>query len=84
MIENKRREARGEELLSRLDQDAAEEPDTDTTAAQATESQESEQEEQDVLLTEAGNVLVDTLLLKRRAYAAHTPPMREEKLDAAN
>ena len=39
----------------------------------AEEEAEAETEEPDVLLSEAGNVLVDMLLLKQRAYAVHTP-----------
>jgi carboxyl-terminal processing protease len=73
-IENKRRKAKGEELLSALDQEDADDEE-------ATEQAVSEEEEelQDVLLTEAGNVLVDALLLKQRAYALHTPVAAEEK-----
>jgi len=74
-IENKRRQARGEELLASFDEaegetdEAAEGEDDSVTAG----GEEEEEEETDVLLTEAGNVLVDALLLKDRRFAAHTP-----------
>jgi len=67
-IENKRRKARGEEPLAALDK--ADEAETDEEAAPA---QEEESELDDVLLTEAGNVLADSVLLTRRAYAVRTP-----------
>jgi carboxyl-terminal processing protease len=76
LIENKRRKAKGEEPLASLDEEeeveedleAVEEGDADLVA-----EEEAEPEEPDVLLSEAGNVLVDVLLLKERAYAVHTP-----------
>jgi carboxyl-terminal processing protease len=76
LIENKRRTAKGEEPLASLDEEeeveedleASEEEDVDLVA-----EEEAEPEEPDVLLSEAGNVLVDVLLLKERAYAVHTP-----------
>lgn len=86
LIENKRRVAKGEEPLASLDeedevadeialeidvdQEASEEAEVDLVAEAV---EEAEGEEPDVLLTEAGNVLVDVLLLKERAYAVHTP-----------
>ena len=80
-IENKRRVAKGEEPLASLeaedDDDAADDADgesADIEDADAVASEDSEEEEEpDVLLTEAGNVLVDVLLLKQRAYALHSP-----------
>ncbi|MEP1471666.1 MAG: carboxy terminal-processing peptidase [Halieaceae bacterium] len=91
-IENKRRAAKGEELLASLDDldeddtsdadesqstedDTAEASDADAVAANAEDSAEEDSEEDDapdVLLTEAGNVLVDALLQKRRAFAVNT------------
>jgi carboxyl-terminal processing protease len=76
LIENKRRTAKGEEPLASLDEEeeveedleASEEEDVDLVA-----EEEAESKEPDVLLSEAGNVLVDVLLLKERAYAVHTP-----------
>jgi carboxyl-terminal processing protease len=70
-IENKRRIALGEEPLASLDEEEStddEAVDTDTVAAEDEES-----DEPDVLLTEAGNVLVDTLVLKQQRYALHAP-----------
>ncbi|MCP5131765.1 MAG: carboxy terminal-processing peptidase, partial [Pseudomonadales bacterium] len=80
-IENKRRVAQGEDPLASLaaeaDDDAADDADgesADIEDADAVASEDSEEEEEpDVLLTEAGNVLVDVLLLKQRAYALHSP-----------
>ena len=36
-------------------------------------AEEVADEDDDVLLLEAGNVLVDALLIKQRRFAAHTP-----------
>jgi carboxyl-terminal processing protease len=97
-IENKRRAAKGEDLLASLDEleedDAVEteevasgdaetasdesadvetagaQPDSDD--AESTVAEAEEDDIPDVLLTEAGNVLVDALLLKRRAFAVNT------------
>jgi carboxyl-terminal processing protease len=69
VIENKRRKAKGEEPLASLDNDEpvdAEDPDLVIEDDKA-------DDEPDVLLTEAGNVLVDIVLLKERAFALHTP-----------
>ncbi len=79
-IENKRREAKGEDLLASLDdldeseEAESEETDADTESDQVASSDEASESNEvpDVLLTEAGNVLVDTLLLKRRAFAVNT------------
>ncbi len=82
LIENKRRAAKGEEPLASLDEEdeVAEEIGEDLEASEEAEvdlvaeaEEEDKAEEPDVLLTEAGNVLVDVLLLKQRAYAVHTP-----------
>jgi carboxyl-terminal processing protease len=72
-IENKRRKAKGEELLTSLDEDEEEDSaDADTdTDVDATEDAAAEEDEDDVLLLEAGNILVDTLLLKRERFAVH-------------
>jgi carboxyl-terminal processing protease len=90
-IENKRRQAKGEELLTSLQDDEdkdedshSDDPDLEPLAANETETddddvdqedEEKEEEEEDVtddvLLMEAGYVLVDALLLKQRRYALH-------------
>ena len=96
-IENKRRAAQGEELLTSLDEDEEEEEQTtdaetdssddmssgsgtagDQVAAADIENEEKAVEEEaeeddspDVLLTEAGNVLIDALLMKQQAFAAN-------------
>ena len=60
-IENKRRKAKGEELLTELDDEDAEE---DETVDQA--SAESDKEEDDIAdayLQEAGNILLDSIML---------------------
>ena len=77
VIENKRRKAKGEELLTSLDEDELDEADEADPELAAEE--EPDDEEPDVLLTEAGNVLVDMLLLKERAYAVHTPGEEPKK-----
>lgn len=86
VIENKRRKAKGEEPLASLDElDEEEEADAaaldgedpDQVAEVVEETETGAEDEPDVLLTEAGNVLVDVLLLKQRAYAVHTPPPAE-------
>ena len=70
-IENKRRLAKGEEPLKSLEEDASSEEEDE--AAFDPLSVEDDSEEDDILLTEAGNVLVDALLIKKRRFAAHTP-----------
>ncbi len=78
LIENKRRKAKGEEPLASLEDD--EDADAEDPELAAVEEEEDEAgDEPDVLLTEAGNVLVDVLLLKDRAYAVHTPPEEPQK-----
>jgi carboxyl-terminal processing protease len=72
-IENRRRKAKGEEPLASLDED---EPETEEAADEDAETDsdaDADEEDIDVLLTEAGNVLVDSLVLRQRAYAARTP-----------
>ncbi|MEZ5567159.1 MAG: carboxy terminal-processing peptidase [Halioglobus sp.] len=66
-IENKRRKAKGEELLSALEDDAedADEID-DPLAAQDDDSAD------DVLLMEAGHILADALLLKQQRFAVRS------------
>ena len=76
LIENKRRKAKGEEPLASLDEEEEVEEDQEAVeegGADLVAEEEAESEEPDVLLSEAGNVLVDVLLLKERAYAVHTP-----------
>jgi len=72
-IENKRRKAKGEELLTSLDEEELDEnglPIEDEDHASSGDAEDSEEEEEpDVLLTEAGNVLVDVLLLKQQRFA---------------
>ncbi|MEQ8515781.1 MAG: carboxy terminal-processing peptidase [Chromatocurvus sp.] len=74
-IENRRRIARGEEPLASLDEDSADSDEADVAgdpAADAGETGEGDADERDdVLLTEAGNILVDTLLMREHAYAAN-------------
>ena len=108
-IENKRRAAKGEELLTSLDEEESEVADTVASAeadvdaatelpddssedengaaiaaieagAAAAEAEEEEAEEEapDVLLSEAGNVLVDTLILKQQAFAVHSASAEDE------
>jgi carboxyl-terminal processing protease len=79
VIENKRRKAKGEELLTSLDDEELDEEEAaDDEADEEADATDSEEEEKDdVLLTEAGNVLVDALMLKKRAYASHTQEAEE-------
>ena len=88
-IENKRRQAKGEELLTSLDADEEEEAEvgeavggetsgdnsaSENAVANADSESEAEAEVEstpDVLLTEAGNVLVDTLLMNQQHYAVN-------------
>lgn len=70
-IENKRRKAKGEELLTSLDNDDEEVSESeDELASIDSEDEESEEEEaDDVLLEEAGHVLIDALILKQQHLA---------------
>ena len=74
-IENKRRKAKGEELLTSLDEEELDEnglPVEDAEHGSSLDVENDEEEEEpDVLLTEAGNVLVDVLLLKQQRFAVH-------------
>jgi carboxyl-terminal processing protease len=86
LIENKRRKALGESLLTSLDEedetDSDVEADSETTdddSVAATEEVAEAEEEPDVLLTEASNILVDMLMLKQRAFAVNNPPEVLEK-----
>ncbi len=80
LIENKRRKAKGEEPLASLEDDEDADADAeDPEVAAVEDEEEAADDEPDVLLTEAGNVLVDVLLLKDRAYAVHTPPEEPQK-----
>lgn len=69
-IENRRRKAKGEKLLSSLndEQEASDEEEDAPVAAH------DESPEDDVLLREAGNILVDVLTLKQARYALHNTP----------
>jgi carboxyl-terminal processing protease len=69
-IENKRRQALGEEPLASFDDEAGEEEAGEDEAAA---DGEEEEDEADVLLSEAGNILVDALLMRKQAYAIHSP-----------
>jgi carboxyl-terminal processing protease len=74
-IENKRRKARGEELLTALEHEEEDADDLDQQAAvdadgdDADTEKEGEKEDDDVLLIEAGRVLVDVLALQQQSYA---------------
>jgi carboxyl-terminal processing protease len=71
-IENKRRKAQGEDLLSSLEQEVEDADSMDEDSVIESEEGSSEEEdEDDVLLIEAGHVLVDVLLLRERNYAVH-------------
>lgn len=73
-IENRRRAALGEEPLLTLEEDFLEddeEADEDTAGAA--------DKRPDVLLTEAGNVLVDALLLRQQRFAQHSPRAGQEE-----
>ena len=70
-IENKRRVAKGEEPLETLEDEETEEQEDEPVIDPL--AVEEDTEEDDILLQEAGNVLVDALLIKERRFAAHTP-----------
>ncbi|MFT6289228.1 MAG: carboxyl-terminal processing protease, partial [Alcanivorax sp.] len=46
----------------------------ETRAEDESANEADEADEPDLLLTEAGNVLVDALMIKRQAFAVNTPP----------
>jgi len=76
-IENRRRAALGEELLTSLDDEFAE---TDEDAVEPVdESAAEDPEHPDVLLTEAGNILVDALLLRQQQVAQHSASRTGDK-----
>ncbi len=72
-IENRRRKAKGETLLTSFDE---EDPDEDESVEEPTAGDE---EDDDVLLSEAGNVLADALLLRQRAYAVHSSEEKKQQ-----
>ncbi|MDO8862366.1 carboxy terminal-processing peptidase [Haliea sp. E1-2-M8] len=73
-IENRRRAALGQDLRTSLEEDLLEdEEEIDEEAA------DSDDERPDVLLTEAGNVLVDALLLREQRFAQHSPRAEQDK-----
>ena len=69
-IENRRRAALGEELLTSLE-DEFDETDEDAIEPED-DSATEDPEHPDVLLTEAGNILVDALLLRHQQVAQHS------------
>lgn len=69
-IENKRRKAQGEELLTSLEHDEVDEEGLDDEdLSEDLQEDDLEEDEADVLLMEAGNVLIDMLLLSKQNYA---------------
>ncbi len=77
-IENKRRKAEGEELLTSLDEeDAADSEDLEADEGHAMLDDEAEDDGDDVLLVEAANVLVDVLMIQQPNVA-----LRQDKKQA--
>ncbi|HBM83491.1 MAG TPA: peptidase S41, partial [Halieaceae bacterium] len=74
-IENRRRAARGEELLTSLEDEFVED---DEDAEPVPDADADELEQPDVLLTEAGNILVDALLLRQQQFAQHSESGADE------
>lgn len=70
-IENRLRKARGEPLLSALEEEFDEENPEDSSDRNA-----DDDDEPDVLLTETGNILADVLLMQRQAWAQRTDKQR--------
>jgi carboxyl-terminal processing protease len=69
-IENKRRKAKGEDLLKELDHHDDEVNDLeDHSDTDGQEDAKAKEEKDDVLLDEAGHVLVDALQLQQQHYA---------------
>jgi carboxyl-terminal processing protease len=64
-IENKRRKSLGEDILLSLDDTETDEADD----ADAIDDGDGDGDDGDILLLEAGNILADSLLLERQAYA---------------
>ncbi len=76
-IENRRRAALGEELLTSLDDEFGE---TDEDVIEPEDDGATEDPEHpDVLLTEAGNILVDALLLRQQQVAQHSASRTGDK-----
>lgn len=69
-IENRRRGARGEEPLASLDDDDQDEQDEESIdGIAAADADDDDDAVDDVLLSEAGQILVDTLLMREPSYA---------------
>jgi carboxyl-terminal processing protease len=77
-IENKRRKSLGEELLTSLDEDEENVDDALEGEDALAGAEDEEEDEPDVLLSEAGNVLADALLIKKRAYAVNAPKNKKD------
>jgi len=75
VIENKKRTAKGEELLTSLESEDSEEEeaaeDEEVSNELADADSEEEEDAPDVLLLEAGHVLVDTLLMREQRVAVN-------------
>lgn len=82
-IENKRRKAKGEEPLASLDDEDEEEDANEEEDVDAAAHDEEADVKDDVLLVEAGNVLVDMLNLKQQRYALHNADDQEDKSGAS-
>jgi carboxyl-terminal processing protease len=65
-------DAEASDTDSEAEADADADSDPDAAVASAEEEEDEEEEAKDVLLTEAGSVLVDALLLKQQRYAVHS------------
>jgi carboxyl-terminal processing protease len=77
-IENRRRKAKGETLLTSFEEeDPEEDPSGEDPSGEDPSTGDTEGD--DVLLSEAGNVLVDALLLRQRAYAVHSPEKKKQQ-----
>ena len=64
---------RGETLLTALEEEE-DSADTDGTDDGSDDATATDEEETDVLLTEAGNILVDMLLIKQQLFAVNAKP----------
>jgi carboxyl-terminal processing protease len=71
-IENKRRKAKGEELLSSLDEEESEDEEETSDEDGDAVADSEDDDTPDVLLTEAGNVLVDTLVMREQRFAVNS------------
>ncbi len=67
--------SQGEEPLASLEEEdeSAEDDSTQDEQEVAEADSEDDSDEPDVLLTEAGNVLIDALVLKEQRFAVHSP-----------